>query len=189
MRGCFLLLILLGSCLTTLLGQRLALPGFMYEIDYKRHPGEMILNNGRTIRGIFQYADLGFPSNYFKCYSESGSLLAKFKESEIRKLTLAGADTSLSRKDSTYFVKFGKSSLYRQLTFGSILIYDPLINVNERLGLLYADFLVVQDMYKKDFLTDRQLLRMLEKKLKQNKIDRSFKTVQELIRYLNDVAY
>jgi hypothetical protein len=189
MRGSFLLLILLGYFQVTLLGQHLSMPGFLYEIDYKKHPGKMVLKNGQTIYGIFQYTDIGFPSNYFKSFDESGALVAKYKVTDVSSLTLAGADTSLSTKDSTYFVKIGKSTLYRQLTFGSILIYDPLINVNERSGLVYADLLVIENSHHQNILTDHQLLRLMEKKLKQSKVVRSFKTVQELIRYLNMATF
>jgi hypothetical protein len=179
---------LLLFCQSFVLGQNLGIPGFMYEIDFKKHPGHLVLKNGQSIHGIFQYANLGFPSNYFKCFSESGKLLARYKENEIKSLTLAGSDTSLSKKDSTYFVNLGKSSLYRQLTFGDILIFDPLINVDERSGLLYADLLVLETGGKKNIYTDKQVLRWIEKKLKQKKIEKSFKTIRDAIKYLNDLV-
>ncbi|MEO8853228.1 MAG: hypothetical protein ABI359_05590 [Ginsengibacter sp.] len=160
-----------------------------YDIHFEKHPGTLILNNGQIIKGDFKYATWEFPSGNFKYYSNAGKVIKRYKESQIKSITLAGSDTTLSKKDSTYIMVIGKlsfftSSLYRQLTFGPIKIYDQLINVNERRGLVYSDLAVLENN-KLRFYSKRKFLKYIENKLKEKNIEKSFKSTKEAIRYLN----
>lgn len=160
-----------------------------YNIHYEKHPGQLILNNGQIIKGDFKYATWEFPSANFKYYSNAGKVIKRYKESQIRSITLAGSDTTLSKKDSTYIMRIGKlsfftSSLYRQLTFGPIKIYDQLINVNERHRLVYSHLAVLNNN-KLKFYSKKKFLKYIENKLKEKNIEKSFKSTKEAIRYLN----
>jgi hypothetical protein len=172
-----------------ILGIVIGLTGHKYDIDYEKHPGQLILNNGQIIKGDFKYATLEFPTGNFKYYSNAGKVIKRYKESQIKSITLAGSDTTLSKKDSTYITVIGKlsfftSSFYRQLTFGPIKIYDQLINVNERHGLVYSDLAVLENN-KLKFYSKRKFLKYIENKLKENNIEKSFTSTKEAIRYLN----
>ena len=157
-----------------------------YYINYEQHPGELVLNDSQVVKGIFQYANWAFSVWNFKYYSEAGKLLGRYKVTEIKKITLAGSDTSLSKKDSTCFVRIGHSTLYRQLTFGTIKIYDELIDVNEREGLIFYNLYVLEKNKLKTFHSEDKILRYIEAKLKQKNINKSFQSINEAIRYLND---
>ena len=157
-----------------------------YSIEYEKHPGQLILNSGRTVKGVFQYAYMEFPVPNFKYYSDSGKLIRRYKVEDIKSITLEGADTSISNLDSTYFVKMDRSSLYRQLTFGQIKIYDPLIiNVTERPGLIYTDLIIIENNVLKKFHSEYKTLNYIEEGLKQKNIQKSFKSLEEAVRYLN----
>lgn len=160
-----------------------------YNIHYEKHSGQLILNDGQSIKGDFKYATWEFPSGNFKYSSSAGKVVKRYKESQIKSITLAGSDTTLSKKDSTYITVIGKlsfftSSFYRQLTFGPIKIYDQLINVNERHGLVYSDLAVLENN-KLKFYSKRKFLKYIENKLKYKNIEKSFKSTKEAIRYLN----
>ena len=156
-----------------------------YSIAYEQHHGELVLNDSQVVKGIFQYANWAFPVWNFKYYSESGKLLGHYKVNEIKTITLAGSDTSLSKKDSTYFIRMGNSTLYRQLTFGTIKIYDELIDVNEREGLIYWYVYVLENNKLKTFRSEDKILKYIEARLKQENIKKSFRSINEAIRYLN----
>lgn len=159
-------------------------PKYKFLIDYKKHFGHLILNDGQSITGTFEYSYFEFPVRSFKYYSDSGKLIKRYKKSEIKSITFAGSDTTLSKRDSTYFIKIDKS-LYRRLTFGSIKIYDPLINVNEKDGLIYSDLVILEDNKPKYFHSERKILKYIENKLKEKNIEKSFKSTKEAIKYLN----
>jgi hypothetical protein len=180
-----ILLLVWGSSHFHAQGQRFFVPSSHYKIDYQKHAGNLILKNGEVITGVFQYAYLEFPTPNFKLYSDSGKLLKRYKLSAIKSITLAGSDTTLSDKDSTYFMRLGNASFYRQLTFGMIRIYDPLINVNEKKGLVYSDLAVEENNSIKVFHVEDHLLRYIEKKLKEKKIYKTFHSIKEAIRLLN----
>ncbi|MEO8853227.1 MAG: hypothetical protein ABI359_05585 [Ginsengibacter sp.] len=159
-------------------------PKYKFLIDYKKHFGHLILNDGQSITGTFEYSYFEFPVRSFKYYSDSVKLIKRYKKSEIKSITFAGSDTTLSNRDSTYFIKIDKS-LYRQLTFGSIKIYDPLINVNEKDDLIYSDLVVLENSKPKNFHSEKKILKYIEDKLKEENIEQKFKSVKESIRYLN----
>ncbi|HUZ60796.1 MAG TPA: hypothetical protein VMU83_18640 [Hanamia sp.] len=146
---------------------------------------QLILNNGQSIKGVFEYAYFKFPVCNFKLYSDSGKLIKRYKISEINKVVLAGSDTTLSKKDSTYFIRIGKSSLYRQLTFGAIEIFDPLVNVNESPGLISSNTAVLENNKLKEFYSEKKILKYIENKLKEKGIEKTFKSTKDAIRYLN----
>ncbi len=114
-----------------------------YLIDYQKHKGYIILNSGEKITGTFEYATWEFPTFNLKYYDENGKVIKRFKTSQINKAVFYGADKSLTDSDSTYFIKLNNESyLSRQLTDGTIKVYDDLINTNERPGLIKTDLTV-----------------------------------------------
>ncbi len=162
-----------------------------YHIDYRRHSGELILNNGKNVIGIFQYDWLEFPVANFRYYSDSGKILHHYKVKDIKSIILLGADSCLFKRDSTYFVRMGKSdllhkSLYRQLTFGEIKIYDPLINVDEQKGMIYYELSVLEDGKLKTFSNQNDLLKYIETKLSEKNIVQPLHSVEEAVRFLNN---
>lgn len=159
-------------------------PQYKFLVEYKKHFGHLILNDGQSITGTFEYSYFEFPVRSFKYYSDSGKVIKRYKKSEIKSITFAGSDTTLSKRDSTYFIKIDKS-LYRQLTFGAIKIYDPLINVNERQGLIYPDLVVLENNKPKNFHSEKKILKYIEDKLKEENIKQKFESIEEAIHYLN----
>jgi hypothetical protein len=166
-------------------GQHATVIGSKYVIAYKKHFGNIILNNGENIKGVFEYAEMEFPTYNFKYFSNSGKLIKRYKISDLSSITLAGSDTTLSNKDSTYFIRIGKY-LYRQLTFGSIKIFDPLININERNGIVKPDDLIIfKNDFVKTFHSEEDIIKYIQDRLKEKNIEKSFKSIPEVIRYLN----
>ena len=156
-----------------------------YDIHYKKHPGQLILNNGQVINGTFQYAYLEFPTWNFKYLSGSGNkTIKRYKASKIKSITLKGSDKSLFTNDSTYFYRIGKPPLYRQLTFGTIKIYDRLVNVNEKWGLVYFELYILENNKLKK-IREKKFLKYIERYLKEKNIEKNFNNVSEAIHYLN----
>lgn len=161
-----------------------------FDIAGKKHRGEMILKNGIIITGVFQYANKAFPFNDFKYYSDLGGLIKRIKVETIKRLSLLGSDTSLSNKDSTYFISI-KSHLYRQLTFGAVKLFDPTIYVNEKNGLINSEGYFRENVFAIEhrkiitFSAKKDILKFIENKLKEKGINQSFKTLHEAIHYLN----
>ncbi|MDE3145071.1 MAG: hypothetical protein KGL19_13015 [Bacteroidota bacterium] len=136
-----------------------------YSIDYQKHKGYIILNSGKKVNGIFEYATWEFPSFNLKHYDENGNLITRYKMAQINKAVFYGADTSLIHCDSTYFKRLNdKSYLSRQLTNGRIKVYDDLFNINERPGLIKTTQLTVyfQDkVYKVD--SEKKFIELIQK--------------------------
>jgi hypothetical protein len=156
-------------------------------VDYKMHSGIIILNSGDTIKGNFKYADMEFPSFNLKYY-ENGSKMKRYMLSKIKEAVLEGSDTSLTKNNSTIFVKlFEKDNfLYRQLTFGDIKIYDEVFLVNENKGVVTKKLVVSYQGKKYKTESDKELLSLINKlhpdlfKPSRENISR-----QEIIRRLN----
>ena len=162
-----------------------------YEIAGTKHEGEMILKNGTMLKGMFQYNTFVLADDGFDFFSDSGTThIKKIKEELIEKLTLAGADTSLSNRDSTYFISI-KSHLFRQLTFGIVRLYDPTIYVNERSGLINSEGYFHENVFTIEngkiirFDAKKDILKFVHDKLAKQGIDQSFKTLRQAIYYLN----
>src|ERR1017187_68254 len=161
-----------------------------YEIAGTKHEGEMILKKGTNLKGIFQYNTLVLPDDGFEFFSNSGIHIKKIKEELIEKLTLAGADTLLSNRDSTFFISI-KSRLFRQLTFDIVQLYDPTIYVNERSGLINSEGYFHENVFAIEngkiirFNAKKDILKFVHNKLAEKGIDQSFKTLRQAIHYLN----
>ena len=114
------------------------------------------------MEGKFKYAMDEFPTYNLKLLSPESKTLKRYSVKEINRVVLAGADTSLSGNDSTYFETFGKHKLfYRQLTFGDVKIYDErFFNVNEANGQVYPTITVIYNAktYKVHSSKNLQLL-------------------------------
>ena len=161
-----------------------------YEIAGTKHEGEMILKKGTILKGIFQYNTFVLPDDGFEFFSNSGIHIKKIKEELIEKLTLAGADTLLSNRDSTFFISI-KSRLFRQLTFDIVQLYDPTIYVNERSGLINSEGYFHENVFAIEngkiirFDAKKDILKFVHNKLAEKGIDQSFKTLRQAIHYLN----
>jgi hypothetical protein len=161
-----------------------------YEIAGTKHEGEMILKKGTILKGIFQYNTFVLPDDGFEFFSNSGIHIKKIKEELIEKLTLAGADTLLSNRDSTFFISI-KSRLFRQLTFDIVQLYDPTIYVNERSGLINSEGYFHENVFAIEngkiirFNAKKDILKFVHNKLAEKGIDQSFKTLRQAIHYLN----
>ena len=161
-----------------------------YEIAGTKHEGEMILKKGTILKGIFQYNTFVLPDDGFEFFSNSGIHIKKIKEELIEKLTLAGADTLLSNRDSTFFISI-KSRLIRQLTFDIVQLYDPTIYVNERSGLINSEGYFHENVFAIEngkiirFNAKKDILKFVHNKLAEKGIDQSFKTLRQAIHYLN----
>jgi hypothetical protein len=130
------------------------------------------------------------PDDGFEFFSNSGIHIKKIKEELIEKLTLAGADTLLSNRDSTFFISI-KSRLFRQLTFDIVQLYDPTIYVNERSGLINSEGYFHENVFAIEngkiirFNAKKDILKFVHNKLAEKGIDQSFKTLRQAIHYLN----
>ena len=161
-----------------------------YEIAGTKHEGEMILKNGTILKGMFQYNTFVLADDGFDFFSDSGTHIKKIKEELIEKLSLAGADTLLSNRDSTYFISI-KSHLFKQLTFGIVQLYDPTIYVNERSGLINSEGYFHENVFAIEngkiirFDAKKDILKFVHNKLAEKGIDQSFKTLRQAIHYLN----
>lgn len=158
--------------------------------DYGIHKGCIVLNEGTKVCGNFQYAELEFPTYNFKHLDSANKLLNRFKFSKIRSAKLAGSDHYLSNRDSTSFVKlFAKDkTLYRQLTFGDIQIYDQLFVVDEEPGAIGRCFIVIVDG-KKYTMKNIDALLLFMKNLRPELIQPSMDsrlTVRSMIKRLNN---
>lgn len=168
--------------------QRVVIPAAHsdYRITYQKHRGYIQLNNGKKIMGIFQYAFWEFPTPNIKSFNEKGNLINRYQEKEIKSIVLAGADSTLSAKDSTYFKTLDKSkSLYRQLTFGPLEIYDYFFNVNEVHGLIYSLILVKVDNQLYTFKSYNKFISWIHANYKDKIKWKKDITVKDIIRQLN----
>lgn len=144
-------------------GQRGIVPYYARGIDYQIHNGYIELNSGEKINGTFQYADMEFPTYNLKLFSPDGKLLKRYKSNVIKIVALVGCDTTLSTRDSTYFKTLDKSKvLYRQLTFGSIEIYDYFFNVNEQNGLIRSPILIKTNNQLIEFNSEEKFIKWMQ---------------------------
>lgn len=129
----------------TVYGQHVVVGSGKYVINYQKHQGYIILKSGQTINGVFEYAEMEFPTYNLKSYNPNGKLVKRYKLKQINKVVLQGSDTTLSKNDSTYFVRLDSTeALYRQLTFGRVKIFDKYFNVNERIGVIKSSESVIE---------------------------------------------
>jgi len=154
---------------------------------YQKHIGDIVLNNGKKIKGHFEYAFWEFPTYNLRSYSSSDKMVKRYYISKIKKVVLAGSDGWLSIMDSTYFIVHDKSRhFYRQLTFEKdFQLYDGFFNVDEYVGLVTDYFLVKA---KGKFIKLNSAKKLI-KWLQENEGDKiKWKkdiTVQQIIRQLN----
>lgn len=156
-------------------------PSYATVIDYQKHKGDIILNTKQQIEGNFQYA-----GGNLKSFSENGKLIKRYKIKDIKKVVLSGSDTTITNKDSTYFKVLGMHKrFYRQLTFGSVKVYDNLFNVNEKKDAV-GYFLYVKHKNKLIELDSENFIKWLKgnypNKIKWNENI----TIQDIIRQLNN---
>lgn len=134
-----------------------------YSINYKIHKGYIELSSGEKVNGAFQYADMEFPTYNLKSFNANGTVIKRYKTNTIKLVALKGSDTSLTHNDSTYFKALNKGKvLYRQLTFGSIEIYDYFFNVDERNGLIKPPILVKKDGQLIEFYSEEKFIKWLQ---------------------------
>lgn len=95
-------------------GQRVVIPAYHnpYVIHYEKHNGYIVLNNGKKIEGSFQYAFWEFPTYNLKLFSKKGKVIKCYKPKDVKTVVLAGSDTALSKKDSTYFKVLVKENIF-----------------------------------------------------------------------------
>lgn len=169
-------------------GQHVIIPAYHnpYNINYQKHYGYIILNTGQKVTGIFRYDFWEFPNYNLKSFSKGGKGLKRYRIKNIRKVVLAGSDTTLTSKDSTYFAVLGKNKgFYRQLTFGPIKVYDNFFDVNEKKDLIKPLFFVEANNQYYELNSKDKFIKWLRTnyphKIKWHKDI----TVQEIIRQLN----
>lgn len=96
-------------------------------IDYKYHDGTALLTDGTLLTGRFQFNG----RSTFIYRANSQATQQRLGLSIINRLSLAGADTSITdRTDSTIFLRSGHR-LYRQLASGSTRVLDRHFLVDE----------------------------------------------------------
>ena len=157
-----------------------------YNIDYQKHVGYILLNNGEKITGIFQYDFWEFPNYNLKLFSENGKGLKRYKIKNIESVVLAGSDTTLTNKDSTYFKVLGKhKGFYRQLTFGSLEVYDNFFDVNEKKNLIKPLLFVRFNNQLHEFNSSEKFIKWMKANYP-NKIERAKNiTLEQIVRQLN----
>ncbi len=159
-----------------------------YSIGYQRHPGYIILNSGEKVTGSFQYADLEFPTYNLKFYDKEGKLIKRFKTSMIERAVFKGGDSVLGNADSTSFVRLNNQPfLSRQLTHGSIIVYDDLFNVNEKPGLIRANGLIVISQGHEEKTPSQDEFKKLIQKLSPSIVASKDMTAEAIIRKLNSI--
>ncbi|MBS1600199.1 MAG: hypothetical protein JST75_18370 [Bacteroidetes bacterium] len=164
-RVSLILFICLLSTLITRAQHPVIIGSSKYAIDYSKHPGYIILRDGKKLQGIFEYAEMEFPGYNFKFYaSEKGPLISRIKFTQINSITLAGADTTVINSDSTYFFNLQNNNrLYRKLTTGDIEIFDNFFNVSQESGLVRDEDLIVMRKGKMTSVHSRkELIQLLE---------------------------
>ncbi|UHG89111.1 hypothetical protein [Spirosoma oryzicola] len=109
--------------------------------NYQYHDGTATLIDGTVLQGLFRYNG----RNTF-VYRTGGQALSKrIGFSMIRRLAVAGADsTTTTRSDSTIFVRLGRR-LYRQLTGGTTMVVDRRFSVDEERGRIGQRLYVLDD--------------------------------------------
>ena len=161
-----------------------------YAVDYQKHAGYIEFDNGEKIMGVFEYAADEFPTYNLKSFTQDDKLIKRYKSNSIEEVVLAGSDSSLSNKDSTYFKILDKSKrFYRQLTFNKEMqIYDELFNVNERIGLVYPTLLIKKNNQLTKFNSKENFINWFHKNAA-NKIKwHKDITVEQIIRQLNGIG-
>lgn len=158
-----------------------------YNIDYQKHAGYILLNNGQKITGIFQYDFWEFPSYNLKSFSKNGKGLKRYRIKNIRSVVLAGSDTTLTNKDSTYFQVLGKhKAFYRQLTFGQIEIFDNFFDVNEKKGLIKPLLFVKVNNQYHELDSKNKFIKWMQTNYPDKIKWRKDITLEEIVRQLND---
>lgn len=104
------------------------------KIKYKFHEGVVLTKTGLIIEGKFKYTE---PKNkvpeYIFVEKDQPSTKKKLALSMIQKMTLAGAEKVVNRKDSTEFVWIDNhKDLYRKIIKGTIEVFDNSRVVNEK---------------------------------------------------------
>ncbi len=161
-----------------------------FAIPNNKHAGRLIMENGLTLTGLFQYYNGGLADPVFRYYNDSGKVIKKIRLDSLQQVVLAGADTALSNKDSTYFIKF-KNTLFRQLTFGFVKLYDQGIYLNERIGLVNSEGLFREKVVAYDgdsiktFKDKKAILQYISDQLFTRHISMHFKKLPDAIRFLN----
>ena len=171
-------------------GQHVIIPAAhsKYRIEYQKHKGYIQLNNGEKISGIYQYAFWEFPSYNIKSFTEKGALIKRYRSRDIKSIVLAGSDRTLSNKDSTYFMVLDKSkALYRQLTFGSIEVFDYFFNVNEARGLIYTLLIVKANDQLHTFKSESKFIKWLKANYPDKIRWNDNITSQEIVKQLNGI--
>lgn len=155
-------------------------------INYQKHKGYITLVSGETIEGNFQYGADEFPTYNLKSFSENGKKIKRYKSNHIKTVILNGSDTTLTNKDSTYFKVLDKSKrFYRQLTFGSIEVYDNLFNVNEKGGLIRSPLVVKANNKLYKLNSKSKFIKWMKTNYPDKVKWHENITVQEIIRQLN----
>ncbi len=161
-----------------------------YSITYQKHEGHVQLTGGSKIQGTFEYGADEFPTYNLKQFSVNNEVEKRYKSKEIKSVVLAGSDSILSNKDSTYFFVFnGSPNFWRQLSFDKdVQVFDWLFTVTERPGLIYRYIVVRKDDKFYDCLTPKDFIDWMRKNAP-GKIKWSDKiTVQDIIRQLNGLT-
>lgn len=100
------------------------------DIEYKYHDGRVVLIDGTTLTGRFQYNG----RKVFTYRATSQASRQRIALSMIKRLALVGSDTVVTnRTDSTVFTQLGHR-LYRQLTDGLTVVLDRRFLVDEQRG-------------------------------------------------------
>ena len=184
------LIIIILICVSTLkvTGQHVIIPASHnpYNINYQKHSGYIVLNNGQKVTGIFQYDFWEFPGYNLKSFSKNGKGLKRYRIKNIKKVVLLGSDTMITNKDSTYFEVLGRpKGFYRQLTFGPIKVYDNFFDVNEKKDLIKPLFFVKVNNQYYELNSKDKFIKWLKtnypKRIKWNEDI----TLQQIIRQLN----
>lgn len=160
-----------------------------HPIVYNQHEGWLEYKSGESLQGLFQYADMEFPSFNLKLFDSTGShIIRRIPTKNIQKITLAGHDPKLNDRDSTYFVNIkNKSRLFRQLSFGDTKIFDDLFSVGENPARLGDEFVVMQDSTTIFASNQKDLLRALSK-LPRPVIVQDDESVWGVIHMLNKIS-
>ena len=163
----------------------------VHDQNYQTHSGYIEFKNEKKISGVFKYAFWEFPNCSLKSYSSKNKMVKRYRIRQISKVVLAGSDTWLTKKDSTYFIVYGKwKQFYRQLTFGKNLqLYDGFFNVDEYVGLLTDYFLVkTKDGRFIEFNSAKKLIPWLKENSGSKIQWHKDITVQQIIRQLNGMG-
>lgn len=110
-------------------------------VEYKYHDGTALLADGSFLKGRFQYNG----RKVFTYRANGHAERQRLGLSMVKRMVLAGADTSVTnRADSTVFIQLGHR-LYRQLAGGSVLVLDRRFAVDEEKGKMGRKLYILDD--------------------------------------------